>query len=103
MHVSTHVSLSQACDLVKKERVLECIRIAHESCRVFGIEHPKIGVAGLNPHCGENGMFGTEEIQEIQPAIDQALREGIDIPEKSPLRRIRCFPKLWADGTIWWW
>ena len=84
VHVSTHVSLREACDRVKKARVLECIRIANEGCKAFGIENPKIGVAGLNPHCGENGMFGTEEIEEIQPAIDEALAEGINIPEKKP-------------------
>ncbi len=52
-------------------------------CKAIGIENPKIGVAGLNPHCGENGLFGTEEIEEIQPAIDEAMAEGINIPEKN--------------------
>ena len=84
VHVSTHVSLREACDRVKKARVLECIRIANEGCKALGIKEPKIGVAGLNPHCGENGMFGTEEIEEIQPAIDEAMAEGILIPEKKP-------------------
>ena len=56
IHVSTHVSLRQACDLCKKERVLDVIRIANEGCKALGIKEPKIGVAGLNPHCGENGM-----------------------------------------------
>lgn len=78
VHVSTHVSLREACDRVKKERVLEVIRIAHDACKRLGIEHPQIAVAGLNPHCGENGLFGTEEIEEITPAIEEALREGID-------------------------
>ena len=73
VHVSTHVSLRQACDRVKKERVLECIRIANDACKAIGIKEPKIGVAGLNPHCGENGMFGMEEIEEIQPAIDEEI------------------------------
>ncbi|MBR6209497.1 MAG: 4-hydroxythreonine-4-phosphate dehydrogenase PdxA, partial [Oscillospiraceae bacterium] len=67
VHVSTHVSLRTACDRVKKDRVLTCIRLADEACKSLGIEQPKIGVAGLNPHCGEGGMFGTEEIEEIQP------------------------------------
>ena len=78
VHVSTHVSLRQACDLVKKERVLEVIRIADQACRDLGIEDPKIGVAGLNPHAGENGMFGTEEIEQIIPAVEQARQEGIN-------------------------
>ena len=59
--------------ILKKERVLEVIKIADKGCRALGIKNPKIGVAGLNPHCGENGLFGREEIEEIQPAIDEAL------------------------------
>lgn len=78
VHVSTHVSLRQACDLVKAPRVLEVIRIAHQACRDMGIARPKVGVAGLNPHCGEGGLFGREEIDEIAPAIAQAMAEGID-------------------------
>ena len=77
VHVSTHVSLREACDRVKKDRVLEVIRIAHQACRKLGIPEPKIGVAGLNPHSGENGMFGREEIEEITPAIQAARAEGI--------------------------
>ena len=77
VHVSTHVSLREACDRVKKDRILEVIRIAHQACRRLGIFQPKIGVAGLNPHSGENGMFGREEIEEITPAIQAARDEGI--------------------------
>lgn len=77
VHVSTHVSLREACDRVKKDRVLEVIRIAHQACRKLGIAEPRIGVAGLNPHSGENGMFGREEIEEITPAIEAAKAEGI--------------------------
>jgi len=79
VHVSTHVSLRQACDLVKKERVLDVIRIAHQACTNLGIENPRIAVAGLNPHCGENGLFGTEEIEEIIPAIEVAKSEEINV------------------------
>lgn len=103
VHVSTHVSLREACDRVKKARVLECIRIANKGCKALGIENPKIGVAGLNPHCGENGMFGTEEIQEIQPAIDEALAEGINIPEKKPTPPDTVFSKAlggWYDIVV---
>ena len=63
VHVSTHVSLREACDRVKKERVLEVIEIANKACKDMGIENPRIAVAGLNPHCGENGLFGREEIE----------------------------------------
>ena len=77
VHVSTHVSLREACDRVKKERVLEVIEIANNACKDMGIETPRIAVAGLNPHCGENGLFGREEIEEITPAIEAAKAEGI--------------------------
>jgi len=78
IHVSTHVSLRQACNLVKKERILTVIHLADKALKDLGIKHPKIGVAGLNPHAGEGGLFGKEEIEEIIPAIAQAKKEGID-------------------------
>ncbi len=84
IHVSTHVSLRDACDLVKKERVHKVIQIAHQACLDLGIEMPKIAVAGLNPHSGENGMFGTEEIEEITPAIKQARAEGLNVEGPIP-------------------
>ena len=77
VHVSTHVSLREACDRVKKDRVLEVIRIANDACKQLGIKNPKVGVAGLNPHSGEGGLFGREEIEEIIPAIEVANAEGI--------------------------
>lgn len=102
-HVSTHVALRGACDRVKKQRVLDVIHMADDAMRRIGIEQPRIGVAGLNPHCGENGMFGTEEIQEIQPAIDAALAEGICIPEKAPTPPDTVFSKAiggWYDIVV---
>lgn len=78
VHVSTHCSLRQACERVKKERVLEVIEMAHEACRDLGIVQPRIAVAGLNPHCGENGLFGTEEQTEIRPAIEAANAKYIN-------------------------
>jgi len=77
-HVSTHVSLRQACDKATRQRVLTVIQLAHQACRQLGIERPRVGVAGLNPHAGENGLFGTEEIEEIDPAIEDAVRLGIN-------------------------
>lgn len=103
VHVSTHVSLRNACDLVKKERVLDCIHLANDAMKKIGIKNPKIGVAGLNPHCGEDGLFGTEEIDEIQPAIDEALKEGINIPEKKPTPPDTVFSKAlggWYDIVV---
>lgn len=78
VHVSTHVSLREACERVKKARVLEVIEIADKACRDMGIENPRVAVAGLNPHCGENGLFGTEELEEIGPAIKGAKEKGIN-------------------------
>lgn len=78
VHISTHVSLREACNRVKKARVLEVIEIADKACKEMGIAAPRVAVAGLNPHCGENGLFGTEEIEEISPAIEKAKAEGID-------------------------
>ena len=103
VHVSTHVSLREACDRVKKDRVLEVIRIANDACKSLGIAEPRIGVAGLNPHCGENGLFGTEEVEEIQPAINQAMAEGIIIPEKKPTPPDTIFSKAiggWYDIVV---
>ncbi len=77
VHVSTHVSLREACERVKKERILEVIRIADRACLDMGIQRPRIGVAGLNPHCGENGLFGREELDEIMPAVAEAKAAGI--------------------------
>ena len=84
IHVSTHVSLRQACDLVKKERILTVIRLADKALRDLGIKHPKIGVAGLNPHAGEGGLFGHEELEEIIPAIEQAKKENITVDGPVP-------------------
>lgn len=79
IHVSTHVSLREACDNVKKERVLEVIRLADRGMRQLGYKRPHIAVAGLNPHCSENGLFGDEEEKEIIPAVEAARQEGLNV------------------------
>ena len=84
IHVSTHVALREACDRVKKDRILTCIRLADEECRRQGVEHPRLAVAGLNPHAGEHGLFGREEIDEIIPAIEEARRQGYDVTGPEP-------------------
>jgi 4-hydroxythreonine-4-phosphate dehydrogenase len=76
-HVSTHVSLKEACARCTKERVLKVIELAAQGCRDLGIENPRVGVAGLNPHAGENGLFGDEEQTAITPAIQEAQARGI--------------------------
>lgn len=91
VHVSTHVSLRQACDLVKKARILETIELAHDACRRLGIEDPKIGVAGLNPHASDGGLFGYEEAQEILPAVEEAQRNGYRV--EGPLPPDTMYPK----------
>lgn len=78
VHVTTHVSLREACDRCKKERVLAVIKLAYDAMKSFGIQKPKIGVAGLNPHASDGGLFGWEEEKEIIPAIEAAKAQGID-------------------------
>lgn len=84
IHTTTHVSLRRACDLCKKERVLEVISLLNDACIQFGIPHPVIAVAGLNPHAGEDGLFGDEEINEIIPAIEQARKAGFRVEGPVP-------------------
>ncbi|HKH12232.1 MAG TPA: 4-hydroxythreonine-4-phosphate dehydrogenase PdxA [Rubrobacter sp.] len=78
IHVSTHVSLREAIDMARPERELAVIRLAHESLKKLGVESPRVAVAGLNPHAGENGLFGKEDLEQIRPAVKAALDEGVD-------------------------
>ncbi|HEY6751944.1 MAG TPA: 4-hydroxythreonine-4-phosphate dehydrogenase PdxA [Rubrobacteraceae bacterium] len=84
IHVSTHVSLREAIDRVSKERVLTVIHLARDALSKIGIEEPKIAAAGLNPHAGENGLFGDEEAERIAPAVAEAREEGIDASGPHP-------------------
>ncbi|OAM96283.1 4-hydroxythreonine-4-phosphate dehydrogenase [Pelosinus fermentans] len=84
IHVTTHVPLRKACDLVKKDRVLRVIRLADDTLKMMGIEKPRIAVAGLNPHSGEHGLFGTEDELEIAPAVDAAKEMGMDVTGPVP-------------------
>jgi 4-hydroxythreonine-4-phosphate dehydrogenase len=77
-HVSTHVSLRQAIDRVRPERILKVLQLTHDAVRRLGIEKPKLAVAGLNPHAGEGGLFGDDEEKYIAPAIAQARAAGLD-------------------------
>ncbi len=83
VHVSTHVSLRDACDLVKKSRILRVMQLGVDAARSMGVETPRVVVPGLNPHSGEGGLFGTEEETEIIPAIEEARALGMDV--KGPL------------------
>jgi 4-phospho-D-threonate 3-dehydrogenase / 4-phospho-D-erythronate 3-dehydrogenase len=84
IHVSTHVSLRQACDLVKKERILQVIELLRKGLEQLGKTNLKIGVAGLNPHAGDSGLFGTEDDEEILPAVEEAKRLGYDVEGPVP-------------------
>ncbi len=77
-HVTTHTSLREACELIEQSRVLEVIRLTHEAVMRTGVARPRIAVAGLNPHAGEGGLFGEEEICEIAPAVEAAKTVGIE-------------------------
>jgi 4-phospho-D-threonate 3-dehydrogenase / 4-phospho-D-erythronate 3-dehydrogenase len=77
IHVTTHVPLRKACDLIKKDRIIDVINLLNNALNDLGIEKPRIGVAGLNPHAGDGGLFGFEEIEEIAPAVEEAKKAGI--------------------------
>jgi 4-hydroxythreonine-4-phosphate dehydrogenase len=76
--VSIHVPLAEAIRAITPDAELRSIRLAATACRAFGVPQPRVAVAGLNPHAGENGMFGHEDRDIIAPAIEEARREGID-------------------------
>ena len=84
IHVSTHVSLRQACDLVKKDRIIQVIELIVDGLKRLGKTNLKIGVAGLNPHAGDSGLFGTEDDEEILPAVEEAKKLGYDVEGPVP-------------------
>lgn len=84
VHNSTHCSLIKACQRVKKARVLDCIDLTWQALKDLGKKDPFIAVAGLNPHSGESGLFGREEIDEIIPAIKAAKSKGIQVDGPVP-------------------
>ena len=84
IHVSAHVPLRVAIDRVRTDRVLDAIRTGARHLQRLGIPRPKIRVAGLNPHAGESGILGTEDDDEIAPAVEQARAEGLDVSGPHP-------------------
>ena len=82
-HVSTHCSLREAIERVRTPRVLEVVRLTHDTLRRF-LDAPRVAVCGLNPHAGEHGLFGGEDIEHIVPAIDAARAGGIDASGPHP-------------------
>lgn len=77
-HVTLHLGVREALDLIDRPRVLRTLRAADAALKRIGIAAPRIAVSGVNPHAGEGGLFGREEIDIVAPAIDDAKAEGID-------------------------
>lgn len=79
IHVTTHIALLKFLETLNQTRVNTVIKIADEFMKKAGFETPRIAVAGVNPHAGENGLFGTEEIEVLNPCIETMKNEGIDV------------------------
>lgn len=88
--LTRHVSLAEAIKHVTKQRTLDYLRRCKEALERLGVQNPRIVVAGLNPHSGEHGLFGDEEVRELEPAIAEARAEGIDAHGPWP-----------ADSVFW--
>ena len=82
--VTSHIPLKDVADHITTEGVLKAIRFAHETLLSAGYENPRLGVAGLNPHAGDGGNFGMEEIEVIDPAVEQAKDEGVNVEGSYP-------------------
>jgi 4-hydroxythreonine-4-phosphate dehydrogenase len=83
-HVSSHVSLREAINRVRPERILEVTRLTHQAVRRMGIATPRLAIAGLNPHSSEGGLFGNEEELYIRPAVEAAQAEGMSVAGPIP-------------------
>ena len=83
-HVSTHLSLREAIERVRPERILKVLELADDGIRKLGVDNPRLAVAGLNPHAGEGGLFGDEDSKHITPAIEEARRRGLDASGPHP-------------------
>ena len=79
VHLTTHRSLRVACDYVKKDRILDFLQLTHDSFVKFGFPNPRIAAAGLNPHNSDGGLLGSEEAEEIAPAVQAARERGINV------------------------
>lgn len=101
VHVSTHCSLRDACDRAKQPRIVSTIRAIDGHLKEMGVAAPRLAVAGLNPHSGEHGLFGSEEIDEIIPAIEAVRGEGVlvDGPVPPDSLYLRAFRGGW-DGVV---
>ncbi len=82
--LTRHLSLAKACEAVKENRVLDYLQRCHKALLQLGLQNPSIAVAGLNPHCGEHGLFGNEEDTQLMPAIEKAKQLGLDVSGPYP-------------------
>lgn len=81
--LSRHVSIRQACDMVTKERIIDYVKRCTEVLRTLGVTEGTMAVAGFNPHSGEHGLFGWEEVNEVFPAVEELQKMGYDV--KGPI------------------
>ena len=85
IHLTTHVGLIEAINRINPERTYQVIKLAHDTLKAAGNDHPTIAVCGINPHAGENGLFGNgEEEEKLVPGIERAQEEGIDVQGPLP-------------------
>ncbi|BCL78696.1 4-hydroxythreonine-4-phosphate dehydrogenase [Ktedonobacteria bacterium brp13] len=99
--VSTHVSLQHALELITVDRVLTTIEAAHATLTRLGSTHPRIGVVGVNPHMGENGILGREEIEILKPAMEAARARGIEVTELVPAESLVSWTQQGrVDGVV---
>lgn len=84
VHVSTHVPLRRAIELVTTDRIVTTARLAGEAARDIVGRKPRLAIAGLNPHAGEHGLFGTEEQEHVAPAVQRLVEEGWDVAGPLP-------------------
>jgi 4-hydroxythreonine-4-phosphate dehydrogenase len=98
VHATLHVSVKQAIAMITRERVLHAITVADRTLKRLGVAEPKIAVGGLNPHAGEAGLFGREEIEIIKPAMDDATKAGISV--SGPFGADTMFHKKDSDAFI---
>ncbi len=101
IHVTNHIALSETPSLIKKDRIVDVIKLASDSLMRIDNRLPRLAVASFNPHAGEGGLFGREEIDEIVPAVQEAERLGFNVQGPFPPDTI--FPKMVGgvyDGVI---
>ena len=77
--LTRHVSLRQACDMIKKDRIIDYVIRCKEVLKRLGVTEGTMAIAGLNPHSGEHGLFGTEEVDEVIPAVEELKKMGYDV------------------------